>query len=153
MSNYNEEIKELNNRIEYYKESILELEETIKDIEEANRWEPEGGGFYINCGGETYECASDTHTREFGAERKSRRQAEQAAIAMRRFNRLLAYKDEFAPDYVFDRAFNNWLVFLERDNTFRIDYTSCYCEPTTVYFPEKAARELCEKLNSGKVVL
>lgn len=153
MSNYNDEIKELNNRIEYYKESILELKETIKDIEEANRWEPEGGGHYITSGGECYEYASDTRTREFGAERRSIEQAEQASIAMRRFNRLLAYKDEFAPDYVFNRAFNNWFVFLECDNTFRIDYTSAYCQPTTVYLPEYVARELCEKLNSGKVVL
>ena len=153
MSDYNEEIKELNNRIEYYKESILELEEALKDIEEANRWEPEGGGFYINCGGETYECASDTHTREFGAERRSIEQAEQASIAMRRFNRLLAYKDEFAPDYVFNRAFNNCYVYFDYDNIYRVSNTSCYCEPTTVYLPEEAAKELCKKLNSGKVVL
>lgn len=153
MSDYNEEIKELNNRIEYYKESILELKEAIKDIEEANRWKPEGGGHYINSGGECYECASDTHTREFGAERKTREQAEQAAIAMRRFNRLLAYKDEFAPEYVFNRDFNNYYVFFDYDNTFRIDATSVYCQPTTVFFPEDVARELCKKLNSGKVVL
>ena len=153
MSDYNEEIKELNNRIEYYKESILELEEALKDIEEANRWEPEGGGHYINSGGECYECASDTHTREFGAERRSIEQAEQAAIAMRRFNRLLAYKDEFAPEYVFNRDFNNYYVFFDYDNTFRIDATSVYCQPTTVYLPEDVARELCKKLNSGKVVL
>lgn len=153
MSNYNEEIKELNNRIEYYKESILELEETIKDIEASDVWEPEGGGHYIASGGECYEYASDTRTREFGAERKSRRQAEQAAIAMRRFNRLLAYRDEFAPDYVFNRDFNNYYVYFDYDNTYRTFNTSCYCEPTTVYFPEDAARELCKQLNSGKVVL
>ena len=136
-----------------YLKWLAEIDEQIAELEKPKQWEPKAGKWVISSNGRGMKTITMTKSQLFGTERQTEEQAERAAIAMRRFNRLLAYRDEFAPDYVFNRAFNNCYVYFDYDNTYRVSNTSCYCEPTTVYLPEEAAKELCKKLNSGKVVL
>lgn len=120
------------------------------------QWEPEGGDFFIDPDGQvTYGESSDNYKR-FGTERKTREAAERAAIEMRKFNRLLAYRDEFAPDYDpdrseltvgeccvhFDHARKRWTMSRNRVG----DVAGA------VYMPLRVAVHLCRKLNSGEVV-
>ena len=121
------------------------------------QWEPKGGCYYVgidggvSAGTPNYKCA------EFGIERKTREAAERAAIEMRKFNRLLAYRDEFAPGYEPD--WNNGeevkvCVFQDHKSGEYHVADNMQCQTLgAVYMPVDVARELCRKLNSGEVVL
>ena len=85
-------------------------------------------------------------------ERQTKEAAEKAAVAMRRFNRLLAYRDEFAPGYIFQYGGLNHYIFVQ-DRLWFVGKTSLNQSPAEVYFPEDVALELCRKLNSGAVIL
>ena len=120
------------------------------------QWEPKGGCYYVgidggvSAGTPNYKCA------EFGIERKTREAAERAAIEMRKFNRLLAYRDEFAPGYEPD-----WNDETEKTYVFQGHEPGKYqvadnmqCQTLgAVYMPVDVAIELRNKLNSGEVVL
>ena len=59
------------------------------------KWNPVGGNNWID-NGKVYlsVIGSTNHIRQFGLERPTLEQAQRAAVEMRRFNRLLALRDE-----------------------------------------------------------
>jgi hypothetical protein len=93
--------------------------------------------------------------REFGIERQTQEQAERAAVEMRRFNRLLALRDELCGDDVIEQNttaqkyvvyFNavdmQWLVTF-----YHINFV------TPFFTTEEHAQRACDMLNSGEVEL
>lgn len=127
--------------------TLLELqqEQIIK------KWEPKGGPFWINSYCHVQETKTDVKTRESGTERGTKEQAEKAAIEMRKFKRLLAYRDEFAPGYEFKQGdYNYFIGYNEKEYT--IEWSLNYLI-SVVYMTEQVAKELCKKLNSGDVEL
>jgi len=135
--------------------SIVDLETQIAEIEkpEPKKWEPRGGDWFVGDSGEIDEKWQDEIC-EFGNERDTREQAEKAAIEMRRFNRLLAYRDEFAPGYVRPIDGKSYFVYFDSSlSRWMVDFDYQDCEAITVYMPKNVAVGLEIKLNSGEVVL
>ena len=121
------------------------------------QWEPEGGLWLVSSGGHAIEYQEFQGARDFGSERKTREAAERAAIEMRKFNRLLAYRDEFAPGYEPDWGNSEEVktyVFQDHQSGKYHFAINALCKTIgAVYMPDGVARELCRKLNSGEVVL
>ena len=123
------------------------------------QWEPKGGDFYNNlhapCA--VSEGRTSTITRLAGLERETREKAEEAAKAMVTFNRLLAYRDEFDPNY-----YANWnneslkkhyIYYDHREGKYFTSYGHRSACPTRVYMSKDVAVELARKLNNREVVL
>lgn len=149
----------LRQKIEEMKKKLAELEAEIRAEEnKLKQWEPVGGSYYICGSGEVAEAPSDGQCLMFGTERPTEEQAIQARNEMRVFNRLLAYRDEFDPEFVPD--WNNgcwdkfyvyyaygphgtWSTASARDNHVL----------GVVYMSKEVAEDLARKLNSGEVLL
>ena len=121
------------------------------------QWEPESGAWRVKGTGVVGMVAYSDDYIDFGTGRKTREAAERAAIEMRKFNRLLAYRDEFSTDYdpdrseltvgeycvYFDHARKRWIMSRNRVGNVA----------GAVYMPLRVAAHLCHRLNSGEVVL
>ncbi len=122
------------------------------EIHEEPKREPEQGKFHIEGGG--YVCfVQESHVfdviQSFGCKRQTKEGAEKARDKMRAFNRLLAYVDEHSKD-VEER---NTSVFLGEHSGQH--YISTELSPSlgVVLMPARVAEQLCDDLNSGRVVL
>lgn len=143
-------IKELKKLI-----SILEQEynSTQSESNDMNQWEPEGGEHFIYCDGNVCWGESSDECKAFGIERPTKELADKAAICMRKMNRLLAYKDEYAPGYEFGDNVRNASFYIDDNDKYAVEYTLITINPFAIYFPEDVAKDLCRKLNNGEVVL
>ena len=121
------------------------------------QWEPKGGCYYVGIDGGVSAGTPNHKCAEFGIERKTREAAERAAIEMRKFNRLLAYRDEFAPGHEpdwNDDGEEKTYVFQDRASGKYQVADNIMCQTLgAVYMPFDVAHSLCRKLNSGEVVL
>ena len=131
---------------------LAEIDEQIAELEKPKEWEPKSGKWVISSNGSVMKTITMTKSQLFGAERPTEEQAEQAAVAMRRFNRLLAHRDEFAAGYIFQYGGMNCYIYA-KEHTWLAGSTSTNIHPAEVYFPEHVAKTLCTKLNSGEVIL
>lgn len=132
------------------KSEAAELEKTqAKPV-----WEPKSGGYFISAHGTVQGGGPANTTRLFGVERGTRESADNAVIEMRKFNRLLAYRDEFAPGYKFSSLRMNYrVVFRHSLGEWGHDTNQADETAGAVYMPKDVAIELVRKLNSGEVVL
>lgn len=144
--------EELKARRNVYLSWVAKIDEQIAELEKPKPWEPKGGDWCVFVDGKVLEGDSEPLVSLFGMERPTKGQAEKAAVAMRRFNRLLAYRDEFAPGYIFQRGGMNCYVYAN-DRDWFVESTSVKLAPAEVYFPMGVADDLCRKLNSGAVIL
>ena len=142
-------------RLEELRKQHAELTKEIEELESAKLWEPEGGRFYIIGSGDVAHYESQDAYRLFGIERKTREQAEKACDKMRVFNRLHAYVDEACGgyDFIVGGAENYCIVYDHDLKQFTTDKWISVQYTGLVYMPRQTAIELCEKLNSGEVVL
>jgi hypothetical protein len=156
--------------IEQLAEVIKKAEEVLKQLQaectvliakvekqekEVKQWSPVGGDFYVNSFGKTVYLlgASDIKSKEFGLERPTEKQAERAAVEMRRFNRLLALRDELCGDDAELGIYH--VIFQNRDGTYFMGYSEQQNNKIgSVRFTTKeSAQRACEMLNSGEVEL
>lgn len=128
---------------------------TIK--KKVEQWEPKGGEYYITCDGfieKTTISDSNLNKNLFGNLFSTKSQAERAARNMRTFNRLLAYVDEFDPEYEWRCGEANYYIIVDSNtNKFEYDYDAFLYKTGMVYMSQEVAQELCRKLNSGEVIL
>jgi hypothetical protein len=143
--------------------AMKEKEKALKNpIKATNNWEPKGGDFFIQSNGKMSEVVggSDTQHREFGVERPTRQQAERACIEMRRFNRLLALRDELCSkqwdgDWDFDNfnTYKYFLTYIIDEEKWIVDW-ECTVSRIGVYFTTGLlAQKAADMLNSGEVIL
>ena len=123
------------------------------------KWQPKGGNFFIQSNGKVSEVVggSDTPHKEFGVERPAGQQAQRAAVEMRRFNRLLALRDELCGDVVVnwtDNESNKWILYFDNKDNEWTTGKNQYMQYVGVYFANEAsAQKACDMLNSGEVEL
>ncbi len=145
---------ELENELKLLESGAAAIREQLAAM--PKQWEPEGGRYFIRASGNVGNEESTTECKMFGAERKTREAAERAAIEMRKFNRLLAYRDEFAPGYEPDWNDETEKTYVFQDRTsgkYQVAVNIMCQTLGAVYMPFDVALELCRKLNSGEVVL
>ena len=133
-----------------------ELAEMKKLLKQTKVWEPKGGNFTIISDGTVIRDNSIYYHRNFGTERPTEAQAEKARDEMRIFNRLLAYRDEFAPDYTpeWTKSTDKYYVYFNRnDKCWSKCYSNKHKTPGCIYMPKEIADALVGKLNKGEVVL
>jgi hypothetical protein len=146
MNDYEKTIEVLQNR-------VRALEQLIQPV----KWSPVGGYWFITIAGLIREGATDKRAREFGVERPTQQQAERAAVEMRRFNRLLALRDELCGDAVAnwtDNESNKWILYFDNKDNEWTTGKNQYMQYVGVYFANEAsAQKACDMLNSGEVEL
>lgn len=139
------------------KKETMALEEEEQAKNKVKQWEPQGGDWYINSLGRVKQGASMANSQLLGVERPTQELAERAAREMRIHNRLLAYRDEFCPEYEPDWANHTHskfrLQYGHAQKKFFVDENTYLEVFGAVYFPQAIAVQLVEKLNSGEVVL
>ena len=144
-------------------EEIKAIEATLVRLkgqqksERSVKWQPKGGYLQIDCGGDVVSVNSFSHQKEFGTKRITREQAQRAAVEMRRFNRLLALRDELCGDEVLDwenGEEKHYLYYWNGDSPkWRIGIDT-YSRVQTPYFTSyDLAQRACDMLNSGEVEL
>ena len=137
---------------------IQEIERQLAQLKaELNikQWEPVGGGWCIDPYGDAIEADSADDCRKFGTERPTKSQANKARDEMRVFNRLLAYRDEFDPDFIpnWDNGCWDKCYIFYQHGSWRVASTGKNHILCCVYFSKEVAEELVRKLNEGEVVL
>jgi hypothetical protein len=152
-------MNEYEKTIEVLQDRVSALEQLIQPVVGVRKWQPKGGDFFIQSSGKVSEVVngSDTPHREFGVERPARQQAERACIEMRRFNRLLALRDELCGDEVLDWENGEEKYYLYHWNgdapKWRIGI-DIYSRMQTPYFTSyDLAQRACDMLNSEEVEL
>ena len=155
MNEYEIMIKNLENRVtELERRTQCEGGSTLT----VRKWQPKGGEWFINQCDDAVEYwkLSTEATKVAGLERNTQEQAERAAVEMRRFNRLLALRDELCGDDVPTLESSNiskyFIVFNGFENTWEV--SAIYKGFVTPCFKtEQQARRACDMLNSGEVEL
>jgi len=142
-------------RIEEMEKQLAALRAEVEQEAKVKRWEPGEGDFIYGWRGVMEFKTSKT--RDFGIERETKEQAEADYKLARAYNRLLAYKSEFDADFVPDWDVQNqrkYFIYYDNDtNKWGCAYRNKLQDLGIVYFSEQAAEDLCNKLNSGEVVL
>jgi hypothetical protein len=149
-------MNDLQKELQELKAKVADLESRI--VAEPVKWQPKGGEWWINeSGAITSRVESIESMREFGIERPTQQQAERAAVEMRKFNRLLALRDELCGDDLPDwesKISDKWRVYCDNKHGKWNVGKDRYMQDVGVYFTkEEHARRACDMLNSGKVEL
>jgi hypothetical protein len=140
-------MKDIKKEIENLKTRIQELENKIA---EPVKWSPVGGDWFIDDEGIVFHSPSTQGMKEFGHERPINEQAERAAVEMRRFNRLLALRDELCGDavrHVYELSFDT------EDKKWVVSDIGCFKGVSVGFEYENHAQRACDMLNSGEVEL
>ena len=149
-------MNDLQKELNALKEKIAELESRIV-AEPVAKWQPKGGDWRIDVEGRVFEFANNEVHYHFGTARQTEEQAERAAVEMRRFNRLLALRDELCGDAVVNWENGEDKHYLYHWNgdapKWRIGIDT-YCRVQTPYFTSyELAQKACDMLNSGEAEL
>jgi hypothetical protein len=158
-------MNDLQKALETTEATIKALQSYAEDIRNrmqpvvgVKQWEPKGGYFQIDCECDVVRVNSFSHKKEFGTKRIAKEQAERAAVEMRRFNRLLALRDELCGDEI-DFDWSNAaelkysVYFYHLEKAWRVTGHTC-SEYFAPYFTSKEiAQRACDMLNSGEVSL
>jgi hypothetical protein len=153
MKEYEAMIKNLENRVTELEKQLFAR--AVK-LDEPVKWEPKGGDWRIDIEGDVFEFANNEIYFHFGTARHTKQQAERAAVEMRRFNRLLALRDELCGDEVVNWRSNDSKFHIHFHTTDKIWFVGLefQCQFIMPYFTsQEAAQKACDMLNSGEVVL
>ncbi len=153
MNDYEKTIKDLQSRVKALEERLTPCDGAVA---EPKKWSPVGGEWWIDGEGNVKKTDSFDKTKEFGTERPTQQQAERAAIEMRKFNRLLALRDELCGDDANWLAGKNnyWVYYDYEEDNYGFCSNSIMQTIGLVYFSTEASvQRACEMLNSGEVEL
>lgn len=150
-------MSELDKEIESLESTLARLKELkARQVEVVKKWEPAGGRWYINSDGGIINMGTTPHTRLFGLERPTYEQAERAYDEMRRFNRLLALRDELCGDFHIDwkNGKRNYYIYFAHSDDLWFISADTSCQNVMPYFStQELAQRACDMLNSGEVEL
>jgi hypothetical protein len=138
-------------------EQVQEIDRLLEDAKP--KWNPEGGDWWITSNNDIVPVTVSINCEQatlFGARRPTEQQAERAAVEMRKFNRLLALRDELCGDDEVDfndSKFKYYVYFSHADKSWHIDCNDEH-EVIMPYFTSiESAQKACDMLNSGEVEL
>lgn len=122
---------------------------------EVKRWEPKGGNYFLSVMGVVGNASTlGDEFRIHGVERETREAANRLAHDQRIFNRLHAYREEFAPGYkVPEIGKPARFPYMAKSGLWESGVDADMRVPACVYMPADVVSALCRKLNSGEVVL
>ena len=139
------------------KEKVADLESRILfPNEPVAKWQPKSGDWWIDEGGEVFAAQTSSESRKFGTERATKEQAERAAVEMRRFNRLLALRDELCGDEVVDwnnHKYKHYVYFSHSRKKWFPEFNDDYESINPYFTSRELAQKACDMLNSGEVEL
>lgn len=120
------------------------------------KWSPVGGDWFINQCDDAVEKwnMSTEETKQAGLERPTQQQADRAFIEMRKFNRLLALRDELCGDELCGEGIAKYFIFFNTKHKqwdFTDFFVSEYVAPC--FTTDASAERACDMLNSGEVIL
>jgi len=150
-------MNDLQKELQALKAKVAELESRILfPNEPVAKWQPEGGDWWIDAEGEVVEVDTSGASKDFGTERQTKQQAKRASVEMRRFNRLLALRDELCGDESVD-----WNTKTEKFIVYFSHHKGrWHCsryedrQDVAVHFVDlESAQKACDMLNSGEVEL
>jgi hypothetical protein len=150
MNDYEKTIKDLQDRVKSLEERLTPCNNAVAEPE---KWSPVGGDWWIKGEGDVVEALQSTLAKEFGTERPTLQQAERAAVEMRKFNRLLALRDELCGD---DENYDRWLhtlAFKVTAGKWEAITAYDYKVNTVLFSTKESAQRACDMLNSGEVEL
>jgi hypothetical protein len=155
-----------------YEKTIKDLQDRVKSLEgrltpcngavaaEPKNWQPVGGSCWITSNGGIVPVTTSINCEQatlFGARRPTQHQAERAAIEMRKFNRLLALRDELCGDVMVDWTnFKQEKFYLSHDEENKRWHirSSFMSKASVAYFTTlESAQRACDMLNSGEAEL
>lgn len=143
----------LQKELQELKVKVAELESRISA--EPVKWQPKGGDWWIDEGN-VFEFAHNEIYYPFGTARQTKEEAERASVEMRRFNRLLALRDELCGDEVVnwnDHKHKHYVYFSHSRAKWFPEFDDVY-ESIMPYFTNyDSAQKACDMLNSGEVEL
>ena len=144
---------DLQKELQDLKAKVADLESRI--VTEPVKWEPKGGDWRIGIEGDVFEFANNEIYYYFGTSRKTQAQAERASVEMRRFNRLLALRDELCEGDTVDWSSNTpkYQVFFSHGHERWYCSEICYGSITPYFTSYDLAQRACDMLNSGEVEL
>ena len=147
-------MNDLQKELQELKAKVAELESRILfPNEPVAKWQPKGGDWCIGIEGDVFEFANNEIYYHFGTARKTKEQAQRASVEMRRFNRLLALRDELCGDDAVGRKDCRKVYFAYGQKIWRVS-ANVSCETITPYFTSyDLAQKACDMLNSGEVEL
>ena len=148
-------MNELQKELQELNEKVADLESRIV-AEPVSKWQPKGGYYCVHADGYVRQSHSTKGFRLNGVERETKEQAQRASIEMRRFNRLLALRDELCGDELVD-----WGVSTEKFIIYFNHHQSKWMfaryesrQHVTVHFVDlESAQKACDMINSGEVEL
>lgn len=150
-------LEQLEAQVQEMQKALDEAQRMLEDMQKLGRWTPKGGVWRVSGLGEVLYGLAGECARGFGMEYPTEEAATRAAAAMRIHNRLLAYREEFAPGYAPDwhnLCEGKWYVYYaHKKGRWVTAPNTCTETVGAVYMPNDVAEELCRKLNSGEVVL
>lgn len=147
-------MNDLQKELQALKEKVADLESRI--VAEPVKWQPKGGYWQVDCGGDVVSVDFFSHQKESGTKRITKEQAERAAVEMRRFNRLLALRDELCGDEIVDwesECGKYFLTFSHRDKKWMVILDKNYEHIAPYFITQEMAEHACDLLNDGKVEL
>ena len=148
-------MNDLQKELQELKAKVTDLETRIA-AEPVAKWQPKGGYWQVDCEGDVVAVDSFSHQKEFGTKRITKEQAERAAVEMRRFNRLLALRDELCGDEEVDWTNDEekYYVYFSHESGAWYVSSDEFCKSIQPYFTsENVAQKACDMLNSGEVEL
>ena len=148
-------VDDLQKELQELKAKVADLESRI--VAEPVKWQPKGGYWQVDCEGDVISADFFSHQKEFGTKRITREQAQRAAVEMRRFNRLLALRDELCGDEILSWIDNDeekyYVYFSHKSRAWYVS-SDDFGESIQPYFRnENVAQKACDMLNSGEVEL
>jgi len=115
MNDYEKTIKDLQDRVKLLEDRLTPCDGAV--AEPKPKWSPVGGDWYVSGYGIVFcYTPKNKEMSEFGVERPTEKQAKRAAIEMRRFNRLLALRDELCGDELCDEGVTKYFIFFNTEN-------------------------------------
>ena len=154
MNDLQKELQDLKAKVAELEARIVAEPEKKWKSKPAKKWEPKGGASWVNGTGEIIPSFSEDNARLFGTERETKEQAERAAVEMRRFNRLLALRDELCGEI--DESpycLKYYVYFIKQQRMWRWAEGLSVVYITPHFTSEESAQKACDMLNSGEVEL
>jgi len=155
-------MNDLQKELQELKAKVAELESRILfPNEPVAKWQPKGGYWQVDCGGDVVSVDFFSHQKEFGTKRITREQTQRASVEMRRFNRLLALRDELCDELcggdVVDWSDNDkqkyFVCFSHQTNRWYVSSDEID-EVIQPYFTDKESAQYArDMLNDGEVEL